>query len=91
MDLLDALVNSRVHLEEAQMSAQLVAISDAARTLGVSVYTIRRLVARGDVAAVNVGARRLIPASEVDRIMQRGVGQARSVKARRSNAKQRAR
>ncbi len=73
------------------MDAQLVGIPDAARTLGVSVYTIRRLVARGDVAAVNVGARRLIPASEVDRIIQRGVGRARPTKGRRSSVKQRAR
>jgi excisionase family DNA binding protein len=71
------------------MGAQLVAISDAARTLGVSVYTIRRLVARGDVAAVHVGARLLIPASEVDRIIQWGVGRARSAKARQSNVQQR--
>jgi excisionase family DNA binding protein len=64
------------------MSGQLVALSEAARMLGVSVYTVRRLVARGEVAAVNVGARRLIPASEIERIVQRGVGQARPTKAK---------
>ncbi|MGO8718716.1 MAG: helix-turn-helix domain-containing protein [Acidobacteriaceae bacterium] len=65
------------------MSTRLVALSDAARMLGVSVHTIRRYVARGDVAAVNVGARRLVPSSEIERIIQRGVGQARPTKANR--------
>ncbi len=59
------------------MSTQLVALSEAARMVGVSVYTIRRLIAGGDVLAVNVGARRLVPMSEIDRIVQRGAGQAR--------------
>lgn len=68
------------------MSAQLIAISETARRLGVSIFTVRRLVARGDVVAVNVGARRLIPATEIERIVQRGVGQARPNKARRSKA-----
>ena len=68
------------------MSGQLVGLSEAAKTLGVSVYTIRRLVARGDVAAVNVGARRLVPVSEVERIVQRGIGRARPNK---KNAKAR--
>jgi excisionase family DNA binding protein len=63
------------------MGRQLVGLSEAARMLGVSVFTIRRFVARGEVAAVNVGARRLVPVSEIDRIVQRGVGRARATKA----------
>jgi len=62
------------------MSGQLVGLSEAARQLGVSIDTIRRLVARGEVVAVNVGARRLVPVSEVARVVQRGVGQARPTK-----------
>ena len=62
------------------MSTQLVALSEAARMVGVSVYTIRRLIAHGDVLAVNVGARRLVPMSEIDRIVRRGAGQARAVR-----------
>jgi excisionase family DNA binding protein len=65
------------------MNAQLIALSEAARMLGVSVYTVRRLVARGEVMAVNVGARRLLRVSEIDRIVQRGVGKARPTKANR--------
>jgi excisionase family DNA binding protein len=65
------------------MSTRLVALSEAARMLGVSVYTVRRFVARGDVIAVNVGARRLIAESEIDRIVQRGIGRPRPTKASR--------
>jgi excisionase family DNA binding protein len=60
------------------METQLIAISEAARRLGVSPFTVRRLVRGGDVVAVNVGARRLIPSSEIERIMRSGVGQPRS-------------
>lgn len=63
------------------MGGQLVSISEAARMLGVSVHTIRRFVAGGEVAAVNVGARRLVPMTEIDRVVQRGVGRARPTKA----------
>jgi excisionase family DNA binding protein len=62
------------------MSTYLVAISEAARMVGVSTYTIRRLIASGDVLAVNVGARRLVPVREIDRIVRRGAGQGRAVK-----------
>lgn len=63
------------------MTTRLVALSEAARTLGVSVPTLRRLMASGDVMTVNVGARRLVPESEIERIALRGAGQARPTKA----------
>jgi excisionase family DNA binding protein len=65
------------------MSQRLVGLSEAARMLSVSIHTLRRLVSRGEVATVNVGARRLVSESEVERIIQRGVGQARQAKANR--------
>lgn len=65
------------------MSQRLLGLSEAARMLSVSIYTLRRLVSRGEVATVNVGARRLVSESEVERIIQRGVGQARPAKASR--------
>lgn len=68
------------------MYARLIALSEAARILGVSVYTVRRLVARGDVIAVNVGARRLVRTSEIARIVQRGVGKARPTKSTKAGA-----
>lgn len=65
------------------MNQRLLGLTEAARTLSVSIHTLRRLVARGDVATVNVGARRLVRESEVERIIQRGVGQARPARANR--------
>jgi excisionase family DNA binding protein len=65
------------------VTQRLLGLSEAARMLSVSIHTLRRLVARGEVATVNVGARRLIPDSEVERIIQRGVGQARAAKTNR--------
>jgi len=66
------------------MSTRLVALSKAAEMLGVSVYTVRRLIARGNLIAVNVGARRLIAESEIDRIIQRGIGKPRPTKTSRA-------
>lgn len=65
------------------MNQRLLGLTEAARTLSVSIHTLRRLVAHGDVATVNVGTRRLISEAEVERIIQRGVGQARPARANR--------
>jgi len=64
-------------------STQLIAISEAARMLGVSVYTIRQLVASGEVIAVNRGSRRFVRATEIDRLVQRGLGRARPTNTNR--------
>jgi excisionase family DNA binding protein len=66
-----------------KVTQRLLGLTEAARTLSVSIHTLRRLVACGDIATVNVGARRLVRESEVDRIVQRGVGQARQPKVNR--------
>lgn len=65
------------------MIQRLLGLTEAARMLSVSVHTLRRLVTRGEVVTVNVGTRRLVSESEVDRIIQRGVGQARPAKTNR--------
>jgi excisionase family DNA binding protein len=62
----------------------LTGIADAARTLGVSTYTIRRLVAAGDLRAVHVGARVLIPVAEIERTVAGGVGTRRSRRLKRN-------
>jgi excisionase family DNA binding protein len=49
-----------------------------AETLGVSVYTVRRLVDAGDIRAINVGARRVISSDELSRISTQGVGTPRA-------------
>lgn len=65
------------------MTQRLLGLSEAARMLSVSVHTVRRLVARGEVSTVNVGARRLVSENEIERIIRRGVGQARPARANR--------
>jgi excisionase family DNA binding protein len=47
-------------------------INQAAETLGVSVFTIRRLIAARSLRSVSVGKRRLIPQSEVERVLANG-------------------
>jgi excisionase family DNA binding protein len=55
------------------MKAMLRSIRFSAEALGVSPYTIRRLVAAGQIQAVNIGARRLIPEAEIERVAAHGV------------------
>jgi excisionase family DNA binding protein len=51
-------------------------IKQAADTWGVSVYTARRLAAAGLVRTVNVGRRRLVPETEIRRVVATGVPNA---------------
>lgn len=54
---------------------------EVAQQWGVSLWTIRRLVNRGDLKAINIGALQRIPRSEVERAGQHGVGKPRRRKA----------
>jgi len=63
----------------------LIGIAEAAKQLGVSVFTVRRLADAGQIRTVNVGARRLVPIAEVERVSEQGAGKPRTRKsARRS-------
>jgi excisionase family DNA binding protein len=64
------------------MASNLIAMAEAARLLGVSVFTVRRLAETGDVKSVYVGARRLIPTTEIERIVAVGVGRPRTRRRR---------
>ena len=55
---------------------------EVAEQWGVSLWTIRRLVERGELKAVNIGALQRISRSEVERAEQYGVGTPRRRKAR---------
>jgi excisionase family DNA binding protein len=72
--------------EDFMDKANLIALTEAARLLGVSVFTVRRLAEAGDLKTVNVGARRLIPVTEVERVVATGAGKprVRKMKRRRS-------
>jgi excisionase family DNA binding protein len=82
MHVLEPAVNRN---EGAQMTRrELQGVAETAEALGVSVYTVRRLIESGDLKAVHVGARVLIPQAEIDRAITYGVGRPRSRKLRRA-------
>jgi excisionase family DNA binding protein len=56
--------------------------SEVGQQWGVSLWTIRRLVERGELKAVNIGALQRIPRSEVERAEQYGVGTPRTRKTK---------
>jgi excisionase family DNA binding protein len=59
------------------MSQNLRGVPEVAEILGVSVFTVRRLIDGGYIRAVNVASRRMVPSSELDRILLEGVGKPR--------------
>jgi hypothetical protein len=61
------------------MTEDLLPIKDAARQLGISVWTLRKRAYLGDVASVKIGAKLLIPKSEIARIIQDGTRPRRLV------------
>ncbi len=50
----------------------LLGVHEVAQRWGVSDFSVRRLIAKGDIASVSVGARRVIPVEEILRIEQSG-------------------
>ena len=60
------------------MENSLKSISTAAARLGVSTFTIRRALARGEIESVRVARRVLIPEREIQRICAEGCGQHRT-------------
>jgi len=64
---------------EAKMTETLHPVKDAARQLGISVWTLRKRAYEGDVASVKIGAKLLIPESEIARLIQEGMRPRRAV------------
>jgi excisionase family DNA binding protein len=52
------------------MNETLHPVKDAARRLGISVWTLRKKAYDGGVASVKIGAKLLIPESEMDRLVR---------------------
>lgn len=63
------------------MTTNLIGLAEASRLLGVSIFTLRRLADADALRTVNIGARRLVPFSEIERVMQHGAGKPRRRKA----------
>ena len=45
---------------------------DAAKQLGISVWTLRKKAYEGEVASVKIGTKLLIPESELERLIREG-------------------
>jgi len=58
----------------AETEEHLESVGEASRRLSVSTFTTRRLVKAGQIRAVRVGKRVLIPASEIERVIAEGCG-----------------
>lgn len=52
------------------MSKLLLSVDEAASALGLSPWTIRAWISKGRIASAKLGTRRLIPQSELDRLIQ---------------------
>jgi len=66
------------------MKTILRSIRFSAEILGVSSFTVRRLIAAGQIQAVNIGARRLIPEAEIERVAAHGVGRSKPKSSRKT-------
>ena len=71
------------------MESSLHSVASAARRFGVSPFTVRRLIEAGDLKAVHVGARLLIPTQEIERVVTHGAGQPRTRKRLGGDRRQR--
>jgi excisionase family DNA binding protein len=64
-------------MQEAEK--RLLSIERLAERWDLSKWSVRRLIVQGELKSVTIGARRLIPISEVERAEQFGVGTPRTV------------
>ena len=55
-------------------AVSLKSLAETAEILGVSYFTVRRLVIAGRLGSVNVGARIMVPQSEILRVTSNGTG-----------------
>ena len=63
------------------MDKNLQPVKDAARRLGISVWTLRKRVYVGNVTSVKIGVKLLIPDGEIERLIREGLHPRRSVSA----------
>ncbi len=61
---------------ETSVQPLLLGVKDAAKTLGISPFTVRSWIYRGSLKTVNIGSRVLIPATELQRVAEHGLQKA---------------
>jgi excisionase family DNA binding protein len=59
----------REELANAGVGCRAVSVADAARRLGIGRSALYEAIARGEIASVKVGRRRVVPEAEVARIL----------------------
>jgi len=59
---------------------RLVSIKDAAEILAISPWTLRAWITQGKISSAKLGARRLIPESEINRLLAEAITQRRDMK-----------
>jgi excisionase family DNA binding protein len=59
---------------------RLVSIKDAAAILAISPWTVRAWITQGKITSAKLGARRLVPESEVNRLLSEAITQRRGMK-----------
>jgi excisionase family DNA binding protein len=62
-------------------------VKDAARQLGISIWTLRKKAYEGHIASVKIGAKLLIPESEMIRVVHEGMRPRRSAVAKSHDAR----
>jgi hypothetical protein len=76
------------HQQETAQELQMFSYQALERRWGVSVYTVRRLVEKGELRSVGIAGRVLIPIEEVLRAERYGVGQRKNRKKAAGKASQ---
>ncbi len=62
---------------------KLFSIERLAERWDLSKWSVRRLIVQGELKSVTIGARRLVPLSEVERAEQFGVGTPRTTQLKK--------
>ena len=65
-------------MQPVAIEPRLLRLEQAGAALGVSPWTLRLWAKQGKLRTVKLGSLRLVPAEELDRIVQQGIGRASS-------------
>jgi hypothetical protein len=65
------------------LDLKLLSIKRLGERWDLSKYSVRRLIVQGELKSVTIGARRLVPLSEVEHAEQFGVGRPRTLHPKR--------
>jgi len=66
---------ARIGRLEQEMQDRLASVEEASQRLGVSTFTTRRLIKAGQLRAVRISKRVMIPETEIARVISQGCGE----------------